>query len=87
MEKRELLSSAHLEFEAVEAWMEAGWIAPREGTEAPLSEIDIARAQFIRDLTQDLGVNDEAIPIILHLVDQLYGLRRAMRELIERHRP
>jgi hypothetical protein len=26
---------------------------------------------------RDIGVNDEAIPIILHLVDQLYGLRRA----------
>jgi chaperone modulatory protein CbpM len=85
MERREWLVSLNLEAEAVEAWMEAGWIAPRDGAEA-LSEIDIARARLIRDLKHDLGVNDEAIPIILDLIDQLHGVRRAMRELIERHR-
>jgi chaperone modulatory protein CbpM len=36
---------------------------------------------LIRDL-QDLGVNDDGIPIILDLVDQVHGLRYVLRELL-----
>ena len=55
---------------------------PRESGEAgPFSEIDVARAQLIRDLGE-LGVNDEGIPIVLDLIDQLHGLRRTLRDLL-----
>jgi chaperone modulatory protein CbpM len=37
--------------------------------------------QLILDL-QALGANDDAIPIILDLVDQLHGLRRVLREVV-----
>ena len=29
-----------------------------------------------------MGVNDEAIPIILDLIDQVHGLRRTVRTLL-----
>jgi chaperone modulatory protein CbpM len=29
----------------------------------------------------DIGANDEGIGVILHLVDQLHGVRRALAEL------
>ena len=45
---------------------EEGWLFDAE---------DLARLNLIRDLREELGVNDEAIPIILHLVDQLNSLR------------
>ena len=55
---------------------------PRESGEAgPFFEIDVARAQLIRDLGE-LGVNDEGIPIVLDLIDQLHGLRRTLRDLL-----
>jgi chaperone modulatory protein CbpM len=50
------------------------------------SDIDLARAQLIGDLRSDLGVNDEAVPIVLDLIDQIHGLRRLVRELVERSR-
>ena len=53
----------------------------RDGTGSAFSEIDVARAQLIRDL-QGMGVNDEAIPIILDLIDQVHGLRRTVRTLL-----
>jgi chaperone modulatory protein CbpM len=31
---------------------------------------------------QNLGINDEAMPIILDLIDQLHGLRGMLRELL-----
>jgi chaperone modulatory protein CbpM len=45
------------------------------------SDVDLARANLIGDL-QDLGANDESIPIILDLIDQVHGLRRVLRELL-----
>ena len=45
------------------------------------SDTDAARAHLIRDLKTDFGVNDEGVDVVLHLVDQLYGLRKALRRL------
>ena len=82
METREFLLTAHLKAEALEAWIEAGWLAPRaNGEGSHFSEVDLARVQLIHDL-QDLGVNDDAIPVILDLVDQLHGLRRVLPEVL-----
>jgi chaperone modulatory protein CbpM len=82
MQRREFLLAAQLKAGALEAWIEAGWLLPRESGEAgPFSEIDLARAQLIRDLGE-LGVNDEGIPIVLDLIDQLHGLRRTLRDLL-----
>jgi chaperone modulatory protein CbpM len=82
MQRREFLLAAQLESGALEAWIEDGWLLPRDNGEAgPFSEIDLARAQLIRDLGK-LGVNDEGIPVILDLVDQLHGLRSTLRDLL-----
>ena len=81
METREFLLAARLEAGALEAWIEEGWLAPRRNSGGErFSEVDLARAQLIRDL-EELGVNDEGIAIILHLLDQLYGLRCLVRDI------
>jgi len=82
MQTREFLLAARLEVETLEAWIEAGWLLPRTGDEAErFSEVDLARTHLIRDLAE-LGVNDESIPVVLDLVDQLHGLRRTLRDLL-----
>jgi chaperone modulatory protein CbpM len=74
---------AKLEAEVLEAWVEAGWLKPaRRGGLRHFSEVDLARTQFIRDLKEGLGVNDEGISAILDLVDQLHGLRRMLHRLL-----
>ena len=65
---------------ALADWIEADWIRPvqtRNGWR--FSTIDLMRAQLILDLRGHMGVNDEGIAIVLHLVDQIHGLRRALR--------
>ncbi len=47
------------------------WIRPTDFETPILDEEDVARVQLIWDLKQKFGVNDEGIPIILHLIDQL----------------
>ena len=82
MRTREFLLAARLDATALEAWVEAGWLVPRRDEEAAdFSDADVARARLIRDLQHDMGVNDEAIPIILDLIDQVHGLRQMLREV------
>jgi chaperone modulatory protein CbpM len=85
MRKHSPYGSITIARERLEAWIEAGWICPGEAADKQpeLSEMDIARAQLICDLKDDLGINDEGVEVILDLLDQLYGLRRAMREMME----
>jgi len=84
---QEFLIRAHLEHRSLEAWIAAGWlIPPQTEPELMFSDIDLARAQLIRDLREDFGVNDEGISVILHLVDQMHGLRRSMEGLLDEMR-
>jgi chaperone modulatory protein CbpM len=64
-------------------WIEAGWVAPeRRGAEDPaFSELDVARVCLICDLRHDLAVEEETIPLVLSLLDQIYTLRRQMNAL------
>lgn len=78
----EFLLLVRLDAAALEAWIEAGWLAPR-GRDAgpPFSELDVARARLIRELREDLEVNDEGVAIVLGLIDQIHGLRGALQRL------
>ncbi len=77
------LDESTIELHVLEQWIERRWIVPSAGTalRVGLSDLDAARAVFIRDLRADFGVNDEGVDIVLHLVDQLHGLRRMLGEL------
>ena len=82
METREFIIRARLDAQVLETWIEAGWLLPRrDGMERDFSDVDLARAQLIADLER-LGVNQEGVPVILDLVDQLHGLRRTLRDLL-----
>ena len=79
----EFLAHARVDAEVLETWIEAGWLVLRQDSDAGgFSDIDVARAQLIRDLQEDLGVNEEGVSVILDLIDQIHGLRRTLRELI-----
>ena len=64
-------------------WVELGWITPerREREEPAFSDLDIARVCLICDLRHDLAVEEETIPLVLSLLDQIYTLRRQMNAL------
>jgi chaperone modulatory protein CbpM len=80
---QEFLLRTRVEHQSLEAWIHAGWlIPPQTEPELSFSDVDLARAQLIRDLRDDLGVNDEGISVILHLIDQVHGLRRSMEALL-----
>jgi chaperone modulatory protein CbpM len=64
----------------LEEWAKAEWIRPRQTRNGwRFSTIDLVRAQFTLDLCNPMGINEEGVGVILHLVDQIHGLRRALR--------
>jgi chaperone modulatory protein CbpM len=82
--KIDFLDRSQLDRETLEVWIEEEWLVPgRTATELTFSEADLARAQLIRDLKQDLGVNDEGVGVILNLLDQVHGLRNALADVLQ----
>ncbi|MDR3372409.1 MAG: chaperone modulator CbpM [Ancalomicrobiaceae bacterium] len=64
----------------LDRWIENDWIRPDRDQDTYLfQEIDVARVRLIQELRDDLGIGEEALPIVLLLLDQLYDLRRQMR--------
>jgi len=65
------------------SWVERGWVVASQAGEAELhfSEIDIARVELICDLRHDMMVDEETMPLVLSLLDQVYALRRQMNVL------
>jgi chaperone modulatory protein CbpM len=79
----ELIQRAQIEPHMLDVWLREDWLLPNAIlTDMEFSEVDLARAVLIRDLTQDLGINDEGVGVILHLVDQVHGLRQFVSALL-----
>jgi chaperone modulatory protein CbpM len=84
MKRQEFLQHVELDHVTLEMWLTESWLAPAESSgELDFTEIDLARARLILELQKDMGVNDPGVGVILHLLDQLHGLRRAMKELLD----
>lgn len=69
---------AGIDLVQVEQWIALDWVRP-DGAPGhwQFTAIDVARLRLIVELRTDLGVDDGSLPVVLHLVDQLYATRRA----------
>lgn len=65
-------------------WIDNAWVRP-EGAPGQylFQEIDVARVRLILELRDEMQVNEDALPVVLSLLDQLYALRRQTRQLAE----
>jgi chaperone modulatory protein CbpM len=88
--EREFLERARLDSRTLSVWIEEEWLIPaRAADELAFTDMDLARANLIHDLRDKMGVNDEGLGVVLHLLDQLHSLRRALAAAVEsaRDRP
>ena len=69
-----------------------GWVRPSrqvsDGAGRPRQrlrflEVDAARLRLIRELRHDFDIDDEALPLVLSLLDRVYSLRADLRCLTE----
>jgi chaperone modulatory protein CbpM len=65
-------------------WIENRWVLPerRDGT-LIFHEVDVARVELIREMRQEFAVDNEALPLVLGLLDQVYDLRRHLRRMCD----
>jgi len=78
-----VLTVARVDRVELSRWVELGWVAPerREPEEPVFSDLDVARVCLICDLVHDMAVEEETMPLVLSLLDQVYSLRRQMGAL------
>ncbi len=67
--------------ELIAEFIRKEWIQPIEPASHEFDNEDLARTKLILELIEDFGVNDEGVPIILHLIDQLHGLHLEIKNL------
>lgn len=65
-------------------WIAERWVRPEAAAEGYLfHEVDVARIRLIIELRRDLAIDDETLPVVLRLLDQVYALRRRLRAAYE----
>jgi chaperone modulatory protein CbpM len=65
-------------------WIGNAWVRPDgEAGHYVFRDIDVERVRLILELRDDMQVDENALPVVLSLLDQLYDLRRRMRRLSE----
>jgi chaperone modulatory protein CbpM len=70
-------------------WIARGWVlpdavAPDAGSaDWEFHDIDVARVRLIHDLHRAMAIDDATMPLVLSLLDQIYDLRGALRDLLE----
>ena len=80
--RRIRLDGLEVKEDEIETFVLRAWVRP-EAEQRPDSfdEADIARIRLIIELQRDMSVNNEAMPVVLDLLDQLYGLRAQVDEM------
>lgn len=77
-----LASVENISLRQLRSWVRKGWVRPvKDRQREVFTDTDIARVRLICHLKHDLRITDDAIPVVLSLMDQVYGLRREMRIL------
>ena len=79
----EMMARSHLERTQLVAWIEEGWVAPaNENGSFLFDEADAARVNFICEMVRDLMIGEEAVPVVLSLVDQLNAARATLKQVL-----
>lgn len=64
-------------------WIERGWVRPEGAVERYyFSEVDAARCRLIDEMKRECAIADDTIPVILSLLDEVYGLRHRLKTLL-----
>lgn len=74
-----LRSCRRIEASDLTLWVERHWVRPRHrGGTWMFNDIDVARIELICDMRHDMDLNDEAVPVVLALLDAVHDLRRRL---------
>ena len=70
--------------EDLNEWVERRWVLPSHtGADLAFDEVDRARIRMIVDFHRDLAIDDEAMPVVLDLLDRLHAARAQLRMVLQ----
>lgn len=73
-----------LDAAVLERWIEARWVLPqRVAGGYVFDDIDVARVYLILELTREMMIDEEAMPVVLNLLDQVYALRKRLKSVAQ----
>lgn len=73
---------ARLEHADLHRWVALGWISAAHSPHGLVfDEVAAARVHLICDLVYDIEIDEEGMPVILSLLDQLHDARRLLRAM------
>ena len=80
---RELVEAIEvLDAAALQRWIDLGWIIPDRASQyARFDPSDVARVHLICELHYELCIEEDSMPVVLSLMDQLYATRRTLAAL------
>jgi len=71
-----------LSVQRLHRWIRLGWVRPERHEGAPLfHEVDVARVRLLVELEHELEFDEDTVPMLLALLDQVHGLRHELRSL------
>ena len=81
-EEQVLGSVQRVTLSRLRAWVGSGLVRPQSaGQTVTYTETDIARICLMCELSEDLDIGEEALPVVLSLIDQIHGLRQQLKAL------
>jgi chaperone modulatory protein CbpM len=70
----------NLSAEELESWIEQRWVRPEPAeNDWIFHDIDLARIRLVYDLRYEFEIAEDALPMILGLLDQIYELRSGLK--------
>ena len=65
-------------------WVENRWVLPERRDKTWIfHDVDVARVELILEIRQEFAVEDDALSLVLGLLDQVYDLRRQLGRLCD----
>lgn len=86
MEEREVLVTfSSIRRETLHVWIDRGWLSPEPpqsgGGGFRFRDIDVARLRLIEEFRTELDLDEDALDVILPLIDTVHGLRHELQRI------
>jgi chaperone modulatory protein CbpM len=81
-EEELVMQVENLSVQRLHRWIRLGLVRPERVEGLPVyHDVDVARVRLLRDLENAAEFDEDTVPLVLSLLDQIHGLRHELRAL------
>jgi chaperone modulatory protein CbpM len=81
-EEELVMQVENLSLQRLHRWIRLGLVKPERVEGLPVyHEVDVARVRLLRDMENAAEFDEDTVPLLLSLLDQIHGLRHELRAL------